>query len=250
MTSASEVAVARDDNDDNESAIEENDADCEDDDNESAIQEDNSVWQDVDNESAIEDDPDWDGEILYVTIVSKHSSHSSLLTTALEEGDRAQTLQNEASRSSAAIRRSHTNSFKGPSIGNPPQKAGLMMRQSKQKSKPIIMTSSNVHPPAMSPRTTRRLMLTQELTSSLRQNLLWERQQRNTTTNAVAKRQQSAISLPALRRAATTSNLPSMSAETQHAKGSTAPFMDDAGLYSLNQEVYAAVAVPYHSEGW
>jgi hypothetical protein len=237
MTSESEGAIETDSEDDvDESAIEEEDSDWEDDDNE--------------EESALAS-PKEDSMFHRVESKSNLRSHRSLLTTALHEGDRALALQNEASRSTSAIRRSRTTTPNGPSIGNSPQEDGLMMRTStKQKPKPIIMTTSNVHPPAMSPRTTRRLMLTQELTSSLRQNLLWERQQKNTTTNAVAKRQQSAISLPALRRAATTSNLPGMTAETQHAQGSTTPFMDDAKFNSLTQDVYSAGLDPYHSQGW
>merc|ERR1711977_724163 len=57
--------------------------------------------------------------------------------------------------------------------------------------KPIIMTTSNTHPPqqpALSPRTTRRNMLSTELTESLRKNLLWERQQKSQTANAFLKR--------------------------------------------------------------
>jgi hypothetical protein len=233
-----------------EGAIE---SDSEDDVDESAIEEEDSDWEDDDNDNEEESgpaSPKEGGMFARVESKSNLTSHRSLLTTALHEGDRAQALQNEASRSTSAIRRSRTTTPNGPSIGSSPQEEGLMMRQSKPKAKPIIMTTSNVHPPAMSPRTTRRLMLTQELTSSLRQNLLWERQQKNTTTNAVAKRQQSAISLPALRRAATTSNIPGMNAETQHAQANATPFMDDAKFNSLNQDVYSTGINQYHTRGW
>ncbi|TID25928.1 DUF1752-domain-containing protein [Venturia nashicola] len=46
----------------------------------------------------------------------------------------------------------------------------------------IIMITSNVHPPALSPRTTRRSMLSTELTESLRKHLLWNRQVCRSTT--------------------------------------------------------------------
>jgi hypothetical protein len=190
-------------------------SDSEDDVDESAIDEDDSEeeWEDdVDEEDSGPSSLKEGG--LFRRVDSKPN-----LTTALHQGDRAMALQNEASRSTSAIRRSRTTSPNGPSTGNSPQEEGLMMRQSKPK--PIIMTTSNVHPPAMSPRTTRRMMLSSELTSSLRQNLLWERQQKNATSNAVAKRQQSAISLPALRRAATTSNIPGISTEAQRNTNST-----------------------------
>merc|ERR1711977_251152 len=64
--------------------------------------------------------------------------------------------------------------------------------------KPIIMTTSNTHPPqqpALSPRTTRRNMLSTELTESLRKNLLWERQQKSQTVNAFLKRNRNAQSM-------------------------------------------------------
>ena len=60
------------------------------------------------------------------------------------------------------------------------------------RSRPIIMTASTTHPPALSPRTTRRNMLATELTESLRRHLLWERQQKNTTATAVLKRRHTA----------------------------------------------------------
>ncbi|KAL5390139.1 hypothetical protein PMIN02_007091 [Paraphaeosphaeria minitans] len=64
----------------------------------------------------------------------------------------------------------------------------MMRQQISKRSKPIIMTTSNVSPPALSPRTTRRNMLQIELTAELRSNLLWERQQKNAIANVVNKR--------------------------------------------------------------
>ena len=187
-----------------EGAIE---TDSEDDMEDNAIMEDDSDdddWEDDDNNSG---PSSVNEKEMFQRVDSKPNltSHRSLLTTLMHEGDRAQALQNAASRSTPAIRRSRTTSPNGPSTGNSPQEdSGLMMRQQVPRSKPIIMTTSNVHPPALSPRTTRRNMLQTELTQSLRQNLLWERQQKNSTTNAVNKRAQSAVSIPALRRAMTT----------------------------------------------
>ncbi|KAI2628279.1 DUF1752-domain-containing protein [Xylaria nigripes] len=54
-----------------------------------------------------------------------------------------------------------------------------------------IMTKPTTHyhqQSALSPRTTRRNMLATELTESLRRQLLWERQQKSSTANAVLKR--------------------------------------------------------------
>ncbi|CBX96130.1 hypothetical protein IAQ61_001308 [Plenodomus lingam] len=235
-----------------EGAIE---SDSEDEYDESAIEEDDSEddWEDEDNEesgpSSVTERP------LFSRVDSKPdlTSHRSLLTTALHQGDRATALQNEASRSSPAIRRSRNSTPNGPSTGNSPQEeAGLMMRQQASRPKPIIMTTSNVHPPAMSPKTTRRNMLQSELTGSLRQNLLWERQQKNATTNAVAKRQQSAVSLPALRRAMTTGDVQGLNTNTQQAQIRSTTFRDskndkDVGLF---ETVWDDGLQEYHRSGW
>jgi hypothetical protein len=87
---------------------------------------------------------------------------------------------------------------------------------------------------------------------SLRQNLLWERQQKNATSNAVAKRQQSAVSLPALRRAATTSNIPGMVSQAQQNVNNAAPYQDsnkDASSFN-DQEYYSQGLGDYHQYGW
>lgn len=222
---------------------------------ESAIEEDDSEeeWED-------DDDNDESGPSslreggMFPRVDSKPNlqSRRSLLTTALHEGDRAQALQNAASRSTPAIRRSRTTTPNGPSTGNSPQEEGLMMRQQASRSKPIIMTTSNVHPPAMSPRTTRRLMLQSELTSSLRQNLLWERQQKNATSNAFNKRGQSAISLPALRRAATTTDVQGMNGALQQKQITSHPTGENAKQNSSYDETTWYLGNPgeYHTRGW
>ncbi|PTB40385.1 hypothetical protein M441DRAFT_104117, partial [Trichoderma asperellum CBS 433.97] len=52
-----------------------------------------------------------------------------------------------------------------------------------------IATNNHVHAQAaLSPRTTCRNILATELTESLRRHLLWERQQKSSTANAVLKR--------------------------------------------------------------
>ncbi|KAI9805997.1 MAG: hypothetical protein M1826_004692 [Phylliscum demangeonii] len=50
------------------------------------------------------------------------------------------------------------------------------------------MAAGTLHPPTLSPRSTRRHMLATELTESLRKHLLWERQQKHSTTSAALKR--------------------------------------------------------------
>ena len=215
-----------------EGAIE---TDSEDEPDESAIEEDDSEddWEDDDNDN--NDESRQSSMIdrgMFSRVDSKPNlvSHRSLLTTMMHEGDRAQAMQSAATRGAPAIRRSRTTTPNGPSIGSSPQEdSGLMMRQQASRAKPIIMTTSNVHPPALSPRTTRRNMLQTELSGSLRQNLLWERQQKNATTNA------------ALRRAMTTTDIKGMSAIPQQPSKPTkngANSYFDAGLQS------------YHTKGW
>jgi hypothetical protein len=241
VSESSEAAIETDSEDDvDESAIEDEDSD-------------EDEWEDDDNE---ESGPPSVAEprSLFSRVDSKPNltSRRSLLTTALHQGDRASALQNEASRSSPAIRRSRTTTPNGPSTGNSPnQDSGLMMREPASRPKPIIMTTSNVHPPAMSPKTCRRNMLTSELTGSLRQNLLWERQQKNATTNAVAKRAQSAVNLPALRRAMTTGDVKGLNTNEQQAQIRSTTFRDDNKPdSSYNQFFDGGDAQEYHRSGW
>lgn len=232
-----------------EEAIE---SDSEEDSDDNAIEEEDSdgEWEDDNEESgqnSVED------RSLFQRVDSKPNlvSRRSLLTTMMHQGDRAQALQNAASRSTPAIRRSRTTTPNGPSTGNSPQEdAGLMMRQQVPRSKPIIMTTSNVHPPALSPRTTRRNMLQTELTASLRQNLLWERQQKNATTNAVNKRAQSAVSIPALRRAATTSDIKGLHTNTQNHLIKAATIREAAKNNNSYNDYFDQGLQEYHQKGW
>jgi hypothetical protein len=97
-----------------------------------------------------------------------------------------------AVRSTPALQRSRIASPNGPSDPNSvkEEESNLTMRgPDVPRSKPIIVRSNNTQASgAHSPRTTRRNMLATELTESLRRHLLWERQQKSTTANAVFKR--------------------------------------------------------------
>lgn len=160
------------------------------------------------SESAIEDEDssdDWESstdsaqssyneQTLFQRVESRPqlASRRSLLSTMLHEPKVA--LANAGSRSTPALR-SRTTSPSGPSLAHSPrQESPLTSKPTTEitRSKPIIMTTSNMHPPALSPRTTRRNMLATELTESLRRHLLWERQQKNTTAAAVLKRRHTA----------------------------------------------------------
>jgi hypothetical protein len=148
---------------------------------ESAIEDDDDVdeWEDEDEAS---DAPPMDEKEMFQRVDSRPNltSRRSLLTSMMHEKDRAAALQNAASRSTPAIRRSRTSSPNGPLGASPVQEDDIpeAFRSQLQasKSRPIIMTTSNTHSLALSPRTTRRNMLFSELTESVRKNLLWERQ--------------------------------------------------------------------------
>ncbi|KAI9702853.1 MAG: hypothetical protein M1836_008067 [Candelina mexicana] len=167
--------------------------------------------EDVVSESAIDDDDDssdWEDSVtesgqssvqekpIFQRVDSKANltSRRSLLTNLLHQSQRAAALTNAASKSTPAMQRSRTSSPSGPSeAASPEEEPTLLMRGPNiPRSKPIIMTTSNIHPPTLSPRTTRRNMLATELTESLRRHLLHERQQKSTTANAVLKRRHTA----------------------------------------------------------
>ena len=186
------------------------DSDDEDDAPESAIED------DEDEEDEDEDGSDWEDSIsdngdtfsnekqLFQRVDSRPNlvSRRSLLTTLINQSDRAATFANMASKSTPALHRSRARQRTGPSTGTSPQEETMLEMPSGSKmtaSKPIIMTTSNIHPPALSPRTTRRNMLATELTESLRKHLLWERQQKSTTANAVLKRRHTAFDVAHLR---------------------------------------------------
>lgn len=185
-----EVFESDDEGDAPESAIEE---DEEEDD------EDGSDWEDSVSDSA---EPLTNDKQLFQRVDSRPNitSRRSLLTTLMHQPDRAAAFANLASKSTSDLQRSRTSPPIGPSAGTSAEEeeeeeedSGLaMLPPNMTRSKPIIVTTSNTHPPALSPRTTRRNMLATELTQSLRKHLLWERQQKSTTANAVLKRRHTA----------------------------------------------------------
>ena len=172
---------------------------------------------DSEEEEEEDDDEDWEDDAsdtndntnhtpLFQRVDSKPNlvSRRSLLTTLMNEGDRAAAFQNMASRSTPALRRSRT-SKGSPPVGLPAESESNdptiepsvpMLGPHMTRSKPIIMTTSNgQHQMALSPRTTRRNMLSTEMTESLRKHVLWERQQKKATANAVLKRRHTAQNL-------------------------------------------------------
>jgi hypothetical protein len=177
---------------------------------ESAIDDDDdsSDWEDSAEESG---NASLDDKNLFKRVDSRAhlTTRRSLITTMLHQNDRAAALAAAASRSSPALQRSRTASPNGPSLAASPESdvgSILMMKKTSLKPiaeiprstgpapQPILHTTSNGYHPqlALSPRTTRRNMLATELTVSLRQHLLWERQQKSQTANAVLKRRHTA----------------------------------------------------------
>ena len=180
-----EVFESDDEADAPESAIEEDEEEDDDD---------GSDWEDSVSDSA---EPLASDKQLFQRVDSRPNmvSRRSLLTTLMHQPDRAAAFANMASKSASILQRPKASPPTGDSAGTSPEEedSGLaMLPPNMTRSKPIIMTTSNTHPPALSPRTTRRNMLATELTQSLRKHLLWERQQKSTTANAVLKRRHTA----------------------------------------------------------
>ena len=181
-----DVFESDDEEDDSESAIKE-------DEEEETEADDGSDWEDSVSETA---EPPTNEKPLFQRVDSRPNlvSRRSLLTTLMHQPDRAAAFANMASKSTSCLRRSRRSTPSAPSTGtSPEEEASLALRGTHMTpAKPIIMTTSNTHPPALSPRSTRRNMLATELTESLRKQLLWERQVKSTTANAFLKRRHTA----------------------------------------------------------
>lgn len=206
--------------------------------------EDSSDWEDEgeSGQSSVED------KSLFRRVDSRPNlaSHRSLLTSLMHEPDRAKAMQNAAmsSRSTPALRRSRTTSPNGPSVGSSPQlqpqpevrqlgvPAGLEMT----RAKPIIMTTSNTHNVALSPRTTRRNMLSTELTESLRKNLLWERQHKSSQNIAALKRRHTSTDVKNLKQ------YPEPKPVLDKSK--------DSNPKTFSNDYFHAGLQEYHAKGW
>lgn len=229
----------------------ESDSEEEDEDHsESAIEEDDDIWEDEDEASGPSSIND---RVSFKRVDSKPNltSRRSLLTQAMHEPDRARALQNAASKSSPAIRRSRTSTPNGPSLAaSPRQETEFQMPgatnevTSAARSKPILMTTSNsaMHLPPMSPRTTRRNMLQTEMTESLRKHLLWERQQKNSTHNAHLKRRHTSMDVKNLQHYPR-ENLPNLSDRLP-------PIQDGKATSSWTNNHFDNGLLEYHEKGW
>ncbi|KXT17183.1 hypothetical protein AC579_350 [Pseudocercospora musae] len=209
---------------------------------ESAIEDDDdsSDWEDSDDASGPSSVNEKD---LFQRVDSRPNltSRRSLLTTLMHEPDRAKALANAASRSTPAIRRSRTTTPNGPSVATSPetgsnlQPAPPPVHLEIPRSKPIIMTTSNTHQNlALSPRTTRRNMLSSELTESLRKNLLWERQHRSTGNLTALKRRHTSTDVKTLK---------------QHPEPGPVLSQKD-GKKKFSNDYFHQGLGEYHAKGW
>lgn len=206
-----------------------------------------SAIEDDDDSSDWEDSEDMSGpssvneKEMFQRVDSRPNltSRRSLLTTLMHEPDRAKALANAASRSTPHIRRSGRSTPNGPSVGTSPE-SGIQITAedtaTASRARPIIMTTSNTHPPqlALSPRTTRRNMLSTELTESLRKNLLWERQHRSTGNLAALKRRHTSTDVKNLR---------------QHPEPAPVLSHQD-GTKQFTNDYFHAGLQEYHAKGW
>ncbi|KAL6882825.1 hypothetical protein HDV57DRAFT_461127 [Trichoderma longibrachiatum] len=218
------------------------------------------------DESAIDDDDDssdWEDSIdesgkpsvdekFFQRVPSKANltSRPSLITLMLAQNERAQNLGNQASQSTSALSRSRS-VMNGPSMAGSPNDSDdgpLMMKGMRQSTlkpineiprstaQPIAATANHVHAQAaLSPRTTRRNMLATELTESLRRHLLWERQQKSSTANAVLKRRHTSHDVANLK---------------QYPERSCIKQSEDVNASSWNQYFTKEANNGYHSKGW
>ena len=217
-----EVEIRRDHS--NEGAIDSDDSDADSDLSESAIEEEDDAWEDdLDNQS----DRD---QGLFQRVSSKLNlvSRRSLLTTGLHESERVAALTAQASKPQPSLSQPSIQFNLNPKdqANQRPQPSGIS--RSKPMAMAIPISQANC---ALSPRTTRRNMLSTELTESLRQNLLWERQFKNTTAHAFLKRRHTAHE-----NLSKISKLPNPDQDIPAAKAS----WND--VFTLNNE--------YNSRGW
>lgn len=200
--------------------------------------EDSSDWEDELGEEDRSDDEE--GPIFHkVESRVDLTSRRSLLTSMMHEGDRARALQNAASRSSPALRRSQTSPSQPSSRAHSParERNGPGVQGSGIAARPIAMAPASSTLPAhlaLSPRTTRRNMLSSELTESLRKNLLWERQHKSSQNIAALKRRHTSHDIKNLRQHPEPQ--PHMSTKENAAK--------------FNNEYFHAGLGEYHSKGW
>ncbi|KAH9905195.1 hypothetical protein F4778DRAFT_697355 [Xylariomycetidae sp. FL2044] len=213
------------------------------------------------DESAIDDDDDVDyiEESVYDQVSFKRvppkpnlTSQRSLISLMFaDNGKGPKALSNYASHSTPTIvqraRAMQTTSRNMATSPNDSDDSGLEMRRAlrpvqlnpineipRSSARPI--TTSAQAQRQLSPRTTRRNMLSTELTESLRRQLLWERQQKSSTANAVLKRRHTSHDV---------ANLKQYPEKAYMDKDK-----DEANASSWNQYFSREDFHGYHAQGW
>ncbi|KAI2610124.1 DUF1752-domain-containing protein [Hypoxylon fragiforme] len=225
---------------------------------ESAIDDDDedSEWEDSIEESG---KSSVDDAVTFKRVPSKANltSQRSLISLMFAgQEERVKGLSNYASHSTPAIpqRARNLQSHSNMNIVSSPNDSdtGLEMRRGLRPTplKPIteiprssaqpIMTNPQTHhhQAALSPRTTRRNMLATELTESLRRQLLWERQQKTSTANAVLKRRHTSLDVANLKQ------------YPEKAYMGKAKAKDEPNSSSWNQYFSREDFGGYHAQGW
>ncbi|KAJ0108237.1 hypothetical protein J7T55_000202 [Diaporthe amygdali] len=233
--------------------IDEDDESCYD---ESAIDDDDEDWEDSNEEESSKNSVDEKTFFQRVDSSANLTSRRSLITLGLESNQRrgaAPHLGNVASQSTSAISQRARTTFNGPSMvasPNDSDDAPLMMKRKprgaplrsineipRSSAQPIAPTSNGVSQPiAFSPRTTRRNMMSTELTESLRRHLLWERSQKTSTANAVLKRRHTSQDVANLRQYP---QQPHMNRDN-----------NDINASSWDQDFTREAFAGYHTKGW
>lgn len=198
--------------------------------------EDSSDWEDDVGESG-NSSSDEKGLFQRVDSRPNLASRRSMLTTMMHEPDRAKALANAASRSSPALRRSRQTSPNGPSATPPPRMQEYIPRQGPEPAKPqpIMVNTSSGQQLALSPRTTRRNMLSTELTESLRKNLLWERQHKSSNNLAAMKRRHTSHDVKNLK---------------QHPEPQPIMSVKDNDKKNYSNDYFHQGLQEYHARGW
>ncbi|KAJ1328005.1 DUF3295 domain-containing protein [Microdochium nivale] len=160
------------------------------------------------------------------------SSHASQSTPAIPQ--RSRTIQNIS-----AMANSPNDSDEGLQMkkgARPPQLKSIN-EIPRSTAQPITVHAQPIrHQAALSPRTTRRNMLATELTESLRRQLLWERQQKTSTANAVLKRRHTSHDVANLKQYP----------EKVHMK----KVADEPNSTSWNHYFDRETQGGYHAQGW
>ncbi|KAI0169018.1 DUF1752-domain-containing protein [Hypoxylon sp. FL1284] len=222
---------------------------------ESAIDDDDedSEWEDSIEESG---KSSVDDAVTFKRVPSKANltSQRSLISLMFAgQEERAKGLSNYASHSTPAIpqRARSLQSHSNMNIVSSPNDSdnGIEMRRGprptqlkpinevpRSGAQPIMANPQTHHQVALSPRTTRRNMLATELTESLRRQLLWERQQKTSTANAVLKRRHTSLDVTNLRQ--------------YPERAYMGKAKDDVNPSSWNQYFSRDDFGGYHAQGW